>query len=785
MTRRACSRRKGLHNSQGSRKISVGFAIALGFLTAGALRLGAKETPNKPQVSRSRADLKRSTKLPPRSSLQKPEKDGRLAPKSGGEEKARLFAPSGDGGGAGPNPCVVCLRGPIDCGGMVAGALAATDCVLNDGSFFDVYSLDLPGGAAVDIRLNAGFDTFLFLVDAGCGVLATNDDCPGAGLNSCLLGINLPPGGYFLVANSFAGGVTGDYTLSVECGKAFIVCEDCPLADIACGDTVMGDLADTDCTLPSDGSFLDMYRLELAAPTQLTVSMTAGFDTFLFLFDGACAVAAADDDSGEGLNSLISDVFGPGTFFIGANSFAPGDTGPYTLSVMCSEPVIVCEDCPLADIACGEMVMGDLAATDCTLPADGSFLDLYRLELAAPTQLTISMTAGFDTFLFLFDGACAVAAADDNSGEGLNSLISGAFGPGTFFIGANSFAPGATGPYTLSVTCGEPVIICEDCPVTNIACGNTVMGDLAATDCVLPQDGSFIDLYRLVLSSDAEVTLSMNAGFDTFLFVFDSACQVVTANDDCPGQGLNSCITAQLPAGTYFLGANSFLPGATGPYTLQVTCPSTTCVDCLVGNIGCDESVGGTLEAGGCQKGGGQSLELWQLDLAAMETVRIRLESAAVDPVLILYDSACQEIARNDDCGGAELNSCLELDLAPGTYFAGASSRFAGEAGDYSLMLRCGTGEMRRPVDCNADANVDISDGVCIFGFLFLGLNLLPCGDGMVNAANRLLIDWTGDGRVDISDGIALLLFLFNAGTPHVQGGSCIEVDDCTPLCAG
>jgi hypothetical protein len=58
--------------------------------------------------------------------------------------------------------------------------------------------------------------------------------------------------------------------------------------------------------------------------------------------------------------------------------------------------------------------------------------------------------------------------------------------------------------------------------------------------------------------------------------------------------------------------------------------------------------------------------------------------------------------------------------------------------------------------DANRDSKVDISDGVAIFGFLFLGQPNPGCDDAM---------DANDSGRVDISDGIYDLSFLFTGGT--------------------
>lgn len=101
-------------------------------------------------------------------------------------------------------------------------------------------------------------------------------------------------------------------------------------------------------------------------------------------------------------------------------------------------------------------------------------------------------------------------------------------------------------------------------------------------------------------------------------------------------------------------------------------------------------------------------------------------------------------------------------------------------------------GGLQKPGDCNQDGNLDISDGPCLFGFLFLGRpDALPCGDGEGNhPANVTLMDANGDGAVDISDGVHLLAFLFGSCTeppcpPHVLGVNCVRIADCDTVDRG
>jgi hypothetical protein len=64
--------------------------------------------------------------------------------------------------------------------------------------------------------------------------------------------------------------------------------------------------------------------------------------------------------------------------------------------------------------------------------------------------------------------------------------------------------------------------------------------------------------------------------------------------------------------------------------------------------------------------------------------------------------------------------------------------------------------------DPNNDGTLDISDGIAVFSFLFLGGKAPPCK----NSA-----DANSDGAIDISDGVFLLNFLFLSGPPPAPPG--------------
>ena len=103
----------------------------------------------------------------------------------------------------------------------------------------------------------------------------------------------------------------------------------CEPVDVTPDATVHGSLASSDCTLSdlglSDRDLLvDPFRVTLPTGGVLTVSLESStFDPFLGIVDpnDSSNQIAVDDDGGNGLNSLISNLsLGPGTYLVLAHA---------------------------------------------------------------------------------------------------------------------------------------------------------------------------------------------------------------------------------------------------------------------------------------------------------------------------------------------------------------------------------------------------------------------------------------------------------------------------------
>ena len=70
----------------------------------------------------------------------------------------------------------------------------------------------------------------------------------------------------------------------------------CVNAGIGCNATVSGELTSDDCRLDIDNSFYDAWTFQGTAGQTVTITMTAGFETYLFLLDPSGFVLEENDD---------------------------------------------------------------------------------------------------------------------------------------------------------------------------------------------------------------------------------------------------------------------------------------------------------------------------------------------------------------------------------------------------------------------------------------------------------------------------------------------------------
>lgn len=237
--------------------------------------------------------------------------------------------------GVDPNAAMCAVHTALAIDDTVSGTIANTDCVIFGAFYADRWRLRLPERhRAIDVRITSPtMEPFVLIADTLGYIQAFDDDGGGPEFT---LSARLDSGTYDVWATTWWSEATGNYALSVHldpCGND---------SALAFGATVTGSLSRADCAL-NDSTFADAWRLTVVdSTTPLRVELASpDFDAYLVLTDLDGELIATDDDAGPGSSARIETTLSRGQYLVWANSYAPGDTGSYTLSAAVLPPLAV------------------------------------------------------------------------------------------------------------------------------------------------------------------------------------------------------------------------------------------------------------------------------------------------------------------------------------------------------------------------------------------------------------------------------------------------------------
>jgi predicted small integral membrane protein len=242
--------------------------------------------------------------------------------------------------GAVPLRAQVQASQPIRIGQVVAGSLTASDHILSDGSFYDLYRFQAARGERFVITLRSeDFDAYLALARSGSDGFdaLVSDDDSGGGTDARITWSAPAEGTYLIRANSLRSGETGTYRLTLEVGDRVAPISLESVTPIGFGQNLEGTLRASDPVL-DDGAHYRLYRFVAAAGDRVVITLRSDdFDAYLhlgWLDEGQFAELETDDDSGGGMDSRIEWAApGSGTYLLQVSTFSDGETGSYTLSL--------------------------------------------------------------------------------------------------------------------------------------------------------------------------------------------------------------------------------------------------------------------------------------------------------------------------------------------------------------------------------------------------------------------------------------------------------------------
>jgi hypothetical protein len=551
-----------------------------------------------------------------------------------------------------------------------------------------MYQFTAPMTGLMTIRQEASpggrLDSELFIYDAARNPIAANNDSEGT-LDS-LVQFPVVAGQTYYVRAAANGTTTGPFVLSFASrpGDTFSDATPIPLDATGAG-VQQGTIAVSGqknfyvFTAPVSG----LITIEQDADPNAS-AQGPGLDSVLTAFDDSSlhAVIAADDDivPGSDLNSRIQfRVVAGATYFLQAAGHARS-TGGYRLTFFTLPE-------SYADAPTIALSRAGTGSRDGAIASPGA-VDLSQFVAPRTGLLTVHLQAGAGSTLIptitALDSSLQLVAADDNP-EGMpSSLIQFTVVAGqTYFLRAAG-AGASTGAYTLDLFEAQALAL------NGLGAAGLAGAILAASD---------VDTYQFTATRSGVLSVRQTAGdLDAVLYAFDSTQSLITF-DGGGGAGVGGpALQFEVTAGqTYFLRVAGF-GGGTGRFTLKLTTTTgdgygstfdnaTPLLLDPSGTILAPSSQGPSL-SGSVEAPGSVDLFQFQAPLTGQLTVtESAIAGSGLDPYLVVYDDAHQEITRNDDDGPGTLASLVAFHVQVGrTYYLQAGG-YGLSTGDYTLQF--------------------------------------------------------------------------------------------------
>ena len=301
-----------------------------------------------------------------------------------------------------------------------------------------------------------------------------------------------------------------------------------------------------------DGSHVDVLVLRSGGDEVVEVRVESDdFDTYATLVAPDGTILDANDDAAGTSTFYASRVRAylpsAGTYLVVVSGYGPDDLGAYTATRAVYAPppkVVVDVDLP----GRYEGYLNEESA------------DMLWVTVLAPTTVRATLRSpDFDTVLEAYAEDGSYVDGNDDF-DGTDSRLVLDLEPGRYEFLVKGFFEQASGAYVFEI---EPFDRPEPM-VVDVTAPGVVEGFL--------EDGA-VDTYRLTLTAPATVTVDLRSfEFDTMLEAFEEADAAtfyyLDGNDDA-GDGTDSQLVLELPAGTYLFDAAGLWSGASGAYTIE------------------------------------------------------------------------------------------------------------------------------------------------------------------------------------------------------------------------
>ena len=471
--------------------------------------------------------------------------------------------------------------GRTDLSGSWNGACASTH---RNGRYGRFYAFTLSERTEVQIDLASSQDTVLYLLNGANsrGTIVTSDDGGGSGNNSRITTV-LEAGTYTAEATTYNSRVTGDFTLSIYASAAPRNCFQ-HLGELPGGRTDLSGSWNGACaSTHRNGRYGRFYAFTLSERTEVQIDLASSQDTVLYLLNGAGSTGAVvdvnDDVSRGNTDSRITTVLEAGTYTVEATTIQAGVTGNFTLTIT---PIAVTSRCnqDLGTLPQSANLPGEWTGACASVQRSGSYGRFYTFELTQRGEVQIDLISTRNAYLYLLSGAGAggpLVASDNDGGSGNNSRITAVLEAGTYTVEATTFNPGTIGTFDLRITSRPaPMDPCTDTLIASDSSVDTapIVGEWTSDCSSEHRSGSYARYYTFTLASPSEMTITLESGFDTFLYLLEGAGTsgtVIASNNDVASDDTDSQLREFLSVGTYTIEATTYKGAVTGDFTLTVT----------------------------------------------------------------------------------------------------------------------------------------------------------------------------------------------------------------------
>jgi hypothetical protein len=346
---------------------------------------------------------------------------------------------------------------------------------------------------------------------------------------------------------------------------------------------------------PAQSGVINSAWWSWRAPSTGTVTFDtqgSNFDTYLSLFTGNdlpnLSLVAADDDSGQGLTSLLTRNVTAGEIYQIAVDGWSSNTGQIALNITAPPPAN--DNFANAIALTGETANSTGSNHGATIeegePTQSGLINSSWWSWTAPSSgfFQVDTTdSNFDTYLSVFTGSAvnnlSLIGADDDSGPGLTSLYNlNATAGTTYQIAVDGYSNYTLGSINLNIAPTAP-------PNDNFAnriglageTANATGSNIEATAEVgePSQSGTTNSVWwTWTAPSSGNYTFDTEgSGFDTYLYLFtgnDLTNLSLVAADDDGGEGVTSLITQNVTAGTTYQIAVDGYGDSTGQIQLNI-----------------------------------------------------------------------------------------------------------------------------------------------------------------------------------------------------------------------